>query len=113
MLRKRHIFEDDFASMKMVDLFRNFFSEDPFWSNKPLFPPLSPSKELALMNYIEPLSDIYEKDREIVARMEIPGVGKEDIKINATEEGIEVKCEKKEEIKDEYKKKGRYRLERT
>ena len=113
MLRKRHIFGDDFASRRMMDLFRNFFAEEPFWSNKPLFPPLSPSKELALMNYIEPLSDIIETDKEIKAKMEIPGVKKEDIKINATEDGVEVKCEKSGEIEEEDKKKGRYRLERT
>ena len=114
MLRKRHIFGDDIVRMGgAVNLLSNFFKEEPFWGNKPLFPPLGPSKELALMNYIEPLSDIYETEKEIVAKMEIPGVSKEDVKINATGEGIEIKCEKRDEIKEEDKKKGRYRFERN
>ena len=114
MLRKRHIVGDELMRFDdAVKLFQNFFREEPFWSNKPLFPPLSPSKELALMNFIEPLSDIYETDKEIIAKMEIPGVKKEGIKISATENGVEVKCEKAEELKEEDKKKGKYRLEMT
>jgi HSP20 family molecular chaperone IbpA len=114
MLRKRHIFGAEQVRVNSaVNLLSNFFRDEPFWSSKPLFPPLGPSKELALMNYIEPLSDIIETDKEIKAKMEIPGVKKEDIKINATEDGVEVKCEKSGEIEEEDKKKGRYRLERN
>ena len=114
MLRRRHFSEDEFRGVnEIVKLFHNFFREEPFWSNKPLFPQLSPSKELALMNYAEPLADIYETGKEIVAKIELPGIDKDDIKIKATEDGIEIKGEKKDEIKEEDRKKGRYRLERS
>lgn len=76
MLGRRHALEDEFRGVHdMVKLFRNFFREEPFWSNKPLFPQLSPSKELALMNYVEPLADIFETDKEVVAKIELPGIG--------------------------------------
>lgn len=114
MLRRRHILEDEFRGVnEMVKLFRNFFREEPFWSNKPLFPQLSPSKELALMNYVEPLADIYETGKEVVAKIELPGINKEDISIRATDDGIEIKGEKKDEVREEDRKKGRYRLERS
>ncbi len=116
MIAKRNlaVWDKEFAGAnEMVKLFRDFFREEPFWSNRPLFPHLPLEKELALINYVEPLTDVAETEREIVAKIEIPGVEKEDIKINATEDGIEISAEKKDEIKEEDKKKGRYRIERS
>ena len=59
----------------------------------------------------QPLTDLFETENEVVAKLEIPGVNKEDIKINATEDTIEIKAEKKQEKKEE--KKGVYRYERS
>lgn len=118
MLAKRNlpmtVWDREFArANQMVKLMRDFFREEPFWSNKPLFPHLPVDKEFALINYVEPLTDVVESDSEITAKIEIPGVGKEDIKLNATKDGIEIQAEKKDEIKEEDKKKGRYKIERS
>ena len=98
---------------EMIRLFRDFFREEPFWSNKPLFPHLPLEKELSLIDFVEPLTDVCETKQEVMVRMEIPGVEKEDIQIHASSGGIEIKAEKKDEIKEEDKKKGRYRVERS
>ncbi|MBW2988193.1 Hsp20/alpha crystallin family protein, partial [Candidatus Woesearchaeota archaeon] len=45
--------------------------------------------------------------------VELPGINKEDIKVRATEDGLEIRAEKKEEIKQEDKRRGIYRQERT
>ena len=45
----------------------------------------------------EPLSDIFETDNEIVIVTELPGVNKDDIKISASEDSIEIKAEVREE----------------
>ncbi len=69
-------------------------------------------QQLVPSDYRKPLADIYETDKEFVSVMEMPGVSKEDIRINLTEDAIEVKVEKKAEKKEEDKKKGIYRMER-
>ena len=63
--------------------------------------------------YRRPLMDIYETDKEIVSSLELPGVAKEDIKVSAAEDGVEIKVEKKAEKKEEDPKKGFYRMERS
>jgi HSP20 family protein len=63
--------------------------------------------------YRKPLTDYIENDKEITASVELPGVSKEDIKINTKENGIEIRVEKRQEKKDEDKKKGYFRLERS
>ncbi|HLD88820.1 MAG TPA: Hsp20/alpha crystallin family protein [Candidatus Nanoarchaeia archaeon] len=59
----------------------------------------------------QPLSDIKETDKEIIASIEIPGVDKKDIQLNITETNLEVKVEKKEEVRVE--KKGYVKAERS
>jgi HSP20 family protein len=59
----------------------------------------------------EPFTDIIETKDSVVVTAELPGVAKEDIKINATEEGIEISAETKAE--KEVEKKGYYRRERS
>lgn len=65
-------------------------------------------KELAKR---EPASDIIETDKEVTAKIELPGIEKKDVELNVTENSIEVKAEKKQETKEE--KKGFYRQERS
>ena len=43
----------------------------------------------------------------------MPGVDKKDIKVNVTKDSIEIKAEKKKEVKEEDKKKGMFRHERS
>ena len=55
--------------------------------------------------YRDALVEMDENDNEFVLRVELPGVDKENIKLNILERGIEIKAEKKreEEKKDDKK----------
>jgi HSP20 family protein len=59
----------------------------------------------------QPLSDLKETDKELIASIELPGVDKKDIQLQITEDTLEVKVEKKEETKIE--KKGYLKAERS
>jgi len=103
------MFEDMFEEMRRLQnelnrSFGNFWESDEYLA--------LPDKEgkgqsLVMRN---PLTDLEETDKEIIARFEIPGVDKKDIQLNITENKIEVKVEKKKEAKVD--KKGYYRTER-
>src|SRR6056297_2985800 len=54
-------------------------------------------------------SDFQEKGNEYIIKMELPGVKKEDIKINATKRGIEVKAGSKKQEESGSKEKGEYK----
>ncbi len=56
--------------------------------------------DLVQGDYREPVADLFETENEIVATFEIPGVDKKDININATDGGLEVSVEKKDEEKE-------------
>lgn len=60
---------------------------------------------------IAPSVDIYEEGGDVVVKSELPGMKKEDIEVNLTEDSITISGEKKKEEKVE--KKGYYRLERS
>jgi len=68
---------------------------------------LGPGKETALPALREglrmPAVDVSEDDKEVKVTAEIPGVSKEDIKINITENHIEISAETKAETKEERK----------
>lgn len=59
----------------------------------------------------EPYTDIRETEKEILLTADIPGVKKEDIEINVTDEGIEIRAETDLEKDDE--KDGFIRRERS
>ncbi len=69
----------------------------------------SARKDLQLFR--QPLSDLRETNKELIATIEIPGVDKKDIQLQITENTLEVKVEKKQEISVE--KKGYIREERS
>ncbi len=94
---------------EMENLFRGFWGRDYFGRSPLIEGPRS--RDLTPVNYREPIADIWETDKEIVATVELPGVNKEDIQVNARDNGVEVKVERQEEKKDE--KKDVYRIERT
>ena len=50
-----------------------------------------------------PAIDVYEQDKELVAKVELPGLEKDDIDVTLTDQTLTIKAEKKkeEEIKDE------------
>lgn len=62
-------------------------------------------------NWREPLIDVFEDENHVIVTAEIPGVDKEDIKLNVTEDGLEIRAEKRKERKEETEKSRR--LERT
>jgi len=113
-MKRRYNIWDEMRRMQeqMDSLFSNFFSFEPFGSDF-LLEDKSGKGDLVTSNYRTPASDIYETDKEFVAEIDMPGVEKGDIKVNVTKDGIEVKAEKKHEVKEEDKKKGMYRLERS
>ncbi len=94
---------------QMDNLFGRFFGQQPLTTG--LLP--GPETSLADKDFRQPLADVIDKKDEIVAKIEMPGIDKKDIEINLTEDGIEIKAEKKEEYKEEDKKTGRHRFERS
>lgn len=111
--RRRNLW-DEMKRMQdeMDSIFDRVLQRGPWFEADTRFPMLSGEEAGELSNYRQPLADIWETDDEIVAVLEIPGADKEDIKINATEDGVEVKVEKKEEHEEEDKK-GSYKFERS
>jgi len=53
-----------------------------------------------------PVSNIKETDKDVIANIELPGIPKENIELNVTEDSIEVKA--RQEAEKEVKKKGMY-----
>lgn len=94
---------------EMDSVFNNFFRSDPFRSKNLLSGP--ETKDLALGSFAEPTADIYETDKEVVAEIDVPGVDKKDIEVSVTDDGVEVKAERKDEAKTE--EKGIHRYERS
>ena len=74
---------------EMDRMFESFFRNEPFgWgSSTPLLTGPS-STAVQTSNYRQPLADIWETDKEVIATVELPGIDKQDIKIHATEDGI-------------------------
>ena len=60
---------------------------------------------------IAPSIDIYEEGDEVVVKAELPGMKKEDIEVNLTDDSITISGEKKTEERVE--RKGYYRHERS
>lgn len=90
---------------KMEDRFEDFFRRPfgmPLWSGMP-----------RMMEEIEPTPnvDIFEEGDNIVLKSEMPGMSKEDIEVNLTDDTITLSGEKKKEEKVE--KKDYYRFERS
>ncbi len=87
---------------RFEDFFRRPFSMvSPAW-----WPGLRES-----LGEIAPSIDIYEEGDDVVVKAELPGMKKEDIEVNLTEDSITISGEKKKEEKLE--KKGYYRHERS
>ena len=58
----------------------------------------------AIEKYRKPFIDLVETDKEVIATVEMPGLDKGDIKINLTEDKLEISAETKHE--EEKKEKG-------
>lgn len=92
--------EDIFRHMKKVkqEMEKSFneFFEKPKMLALPTM-----GKQLA--GFKQPLGEISVKGDRVVARLEMPGVNKKDVVLNIGRNFIEVKAEKKEELKEENK----------
>jgi HSP20 family protein len=60
----------------------------------------------------QPLVDLADNGEEYVVKAELPGIKREDLKIEITENGIEISGETKTEQKEEDKDKGYLKRER-
>ena len=63
-------------------------------------------------NFRQPLTDVYETEKYVIAKMEIPGVEKKDIDINIKGNAIEVRVNRKSEKEISDNDKGTHRYER-
>ncbi len=88
----------------MDRLFEDFRSD---WENAFLVP-----RAFATDLTRQPLVDIADNGKEFVLKAEIPGIKKEDLSIEITENGVEISGETKAEQKEEDKDKGYLRRER-
>ncbi|MEW6109551.1 MAG: Hsp20/alpha crystallin family protein [Nitrospirota bacterium] len=70
-----------------------------------------PRLRMPEMEEFTPSVDIFEEGDEVVVKAEIPGMKKEEIEVNLTDNTVTISGEKKKEEKVE--KKGYYRLERS
>jgi HSP20 family protein len=89
---------------RMEELFESFFRRPfgrPWWPSLPRWFEMEPS----------PSVDIFEEGDDIVVKTELPGMTKDDIEVNLSENTITLSGEKKKEEKVE--KKNYYRLERS
>jgi HSP20 family protein len=92
---------DDFR--RFEDMMNRMFEN--FWG-RPSARRLLPSGEgsaLVAAGHREPFIDVIENDKEIIATAEMPGLEKQDIKINVTEDTLEISAETKHEEKKEEK----------
>jgi HSP20 family protein len=93
---------DDFRRFEemMNRMFENFSGRTT--SNRRL---LSSGERSAVVPaaYREPFIDVMENDKEIIAKAEMPGLDKQDIKINVTNDMLEISAETKQEEKKEEK----------
>jgi HSP20 family protein len=71
-------------------------------------------KELAGQNkfWRTPRCDLCETDKAVVAQFELPGTDKNDIDLNVTDDGIQVKVEKKQEKESKGKGSDQYLSQR-
>lgn len=127
-MRARYTIWDEIRRMQqqIEYMFENFFTSDPLSDafidrmdkiNRSNFLLEGPQKqgkvEIITSRYRQPISDIYETDKEIIAEIEMPGVDKKDIQVSIDKNSIEVKAESKTEVKNEDNKKGMFRFERN
>jgi HSP20 family protein len=88
---------------RFEDLFRRPFSlPEPSWW---------PRLRMPEMEEVSPKVDIFEEGENFVVKAEIPGMKKEEIEVNLTDDMVTISGEKKKEEKVE--KKDYYRLERS
>jgi HSP20 family protein len=85
--------------------------EDMWLRPSPLFSRMWPVSRCGEAEEISPSLDIYEEDNELVLKADMPGVDKNDIKVELTDHMLTISGEKEKEEKIE--KENYYRCERV
>ena len=94
-------------SSLMVDMDRIFDDFRSDWENLFMMP-----RSFAAEQVRQPLIDLADNGKEYVVKAEVPGLKKEDLNIEITENGIEISGETKSEENEEDKSGGYIRRER-
>lgn len=104
--------EKEFERMKrqINNLFEGF---GDYFDDVPLLGLPTSKGDLMTNSYKTPKTDIYETDKEVVAKIEIPGVNKEEIKLKFENGVLNLQAEHKAEKEDKDEKKGYHRFERS
>jgi len=96
-------FRDPFATLRQMttDL-------DRMWTT----PFLAPLRVLVPQEPVEwsPTIDVFEKDKRLVTRVDLPGMKKEDVKVEVTDGNLTISGERKREFEE--KKENMFRCER-
>jgi HSP20 family protein len=80
--------------------------------NRPFFSPMwMPRFNLPRMQQVTPSLDIYEEEDAVVVKAELPGIGKEDVEVDISDDLLTISGEKKAEEKLE--RKDYHRIERS
>lgn len=108
------MWRDPFEEIRRLERRMNRVFSD-IWGEMPSLPSL-PGSQTALLPYEgkniwEPLLDLSETEKEFKISADLPGVNKDDIKININENTVDISAETKTEEKEE--KEGFLRRERS
>ncbi len=87
---------------RMESMFNDFFDKE-----KGIFRDFK-----RLRDYDYPSADVKENDKEIMVRIDLPGIKKEDVHVSVSDNILEIKAEKKHEFRVDKQKEGYYRHER-
>ncbi len=111
--RMDSLFEDMRRMQGGMDhMFHSTWSTDPITGARLSLPLNLPHREMLEQNaWVRPLSDFYETKTHICADVDLPGIEKKDIRLNVSQDRVEIRAEKKKEVKEE-KKEG-FRMERS
>jgi len=96
------------SSIGDIERYFDKFFRHPF---SLMTPPAWGFADFPKLGEISPSVDIFEEGTEMVVKAEIPGIGKDDLKVSLTEDTLTISGEKKQEEKIE--KKDYHRVERS
>ena len=100
------MFSDEFDEFRIFEENMNRMFEK-IWGipvNRSLLLPGERTTTGSIEKYRKPFIDLVETDKEVIATVEMPGLDKGDIKINLTEDKLEISAETKHE--EDKKEKG-------
>jgi len=98
----------DFFMENPFEIMKGFVEEmDRTFENFDLLPKFGKEE----MKVWAPVIEVFEKDNKFIVRADLPGMTKDEVKVELTDEGLIFRGERKCERKEEEKEKGFYRSE--